>query len=121
MTFFRIENEGRSGSDSVMVSVHSPGDEVELRLICSILESEGIPHFVHNDNFGTLRIGPRIDLFNAKSILVPRTDADRARELIADYTRATRAERTTSRFDKLRMILEMTFFGWFIPGRKRRG
>ena len=35
-----------------------PRDENEMIMIRSLLESEGIPYQIHNDNFGTLYPGP---------------------------------------------------------------
>ena len=103
-----------------MVSVHSPKDEVDLRLLCSILESEGIPYFVHNDHFGTLRTGPRVELYNVKTIMVPRRHGAPACELIENYLRSTKSERSACALGRFRMVLETIFFGWFVPGSDRR-
>jgi Putative prokaryotic signal transducing protein len=51
-----------------MKKLYSPNNDSELVLIKSILDGEGIQYFVHNDHFGTLKVGPRIELFNAKTI-----------------------------------------------------
>ena len=119
MGFVQGQKGGIPG-DSVMVAVHSPKNEVDLRLLCSILESENIPYFVHNDQFGSLRTGPRVELFNAKTILVPRRQAASARELIGDYLSSTETDRSSSVLGRARMVLETIFFGWFVPGGDRR-
>ena len=111
-----------------MIKVHSPSNEVELSIIKSILESEDIRFFVHNDNYGSLITGPRIGLLNAKNIFVPEDSAERARELISDYLRNTEEEPGTedderpgySVYDKIRMVVESLIFGWFMPGKRWR-
>ncbi|MFH0764511.1 MAG: DUF2007 domain-containing protein, partial [Candidatus Omnitrophota bacterium] len=93
-----------------MIRVYSPRDEVELALIRSLLKSEGIQYFVHNDNFGSLNIGPKIELYNTKAVMVDEKDAERARELISDYLRTTKEgaapEQKYSLGDRIRMTLE---------------
>jgi len=59
-----------------MKKLYSPNNDSELVLIKSILDGEGIQYFVHNDHFGTLKVGPRIELFNAKTIMVAETHFD---------------------------------------------
>jgi hypothetical protein len=107
-----------------MIKLYSPRDAVELALIESILEGENIPYFIHNDHFGSLEVGPQIDIFNKKTIMVNEEHQERARELISDYIRTTRYDNTKittySLFDKLRIIFETLLFAWFIPGRHRR-
>lgn len=107
-----------------MIKIYSPSDELELAMIRGVLDTEGIHYFVHNDYFGSMRVGPQIDLLNRKAIMVAPTDAERVREIIASLLEATPTEEAEpeeySRGQKLRMILETLFFGWFIPGRRRR-
>jgi len=107
-----------------MIDLYSPQNEVELALLKSILDSEGIKYFVRNDNFGSMEVGPRIGLFNAKMIEVQDDHYERAKELLADYLGKTKkktekAEETYSVFDKIRMVFEVLFFGWIMPGRKK--
>jgi hypothetical protein len=54
-----------------MKKLYKPENEMELCLIKSIFESEGIRYFVLNDYFGSLYIGPQIDLYNARIFMVP--------------------------------------------------
>ena len=64
------------------VHLYSPQNESELTLLKSILDSEGITYFVRNDNFGSLEVGPRIGLFNAKMIEVQDDQLEEAKEMI---------------------------------------
>jgi len=107
-----------------MIKLYSPQNEVELALLKSILDSEGIRYFVRNDNFGSLEVGPRIGLFNAKMIEVQDDQYERAKELLADYLDKTEKktedpENKYSLFDKIRMVFEVLLFGWIMPGRKK--
>ena len=92
-----------------MIDVYSPQNEVELALLKSILDSEGIRYFIRNDNFGSLEVGPRIGLFNAKMIEVQDDQYERAKELLTDYLKRTEnkaeePENKYSLFDKIRMV-----------------
>ena len=60
-----------------MIKVYTPQNEVDLLIIRSFLEGEGIKYFVHNDHFGSLRIGPVIELYNAKTLMVDEVDYER--------------------------------------------
>ena len=48
-----------------MIKIYSPADELELAMIRGVLDSEGIDYYIHNDNFGSMRVGPQIDLLNS--------------------------------------------------------
>jgi len=90
----------------------------------SILDYEGISCFVRNDNSGSLEVGPRIGLFNAKMIEVQDDQYERAKELLADSFEKTKKQmeepvRESSLFDKLRMVIEVLLFGWLMPGRTK--
>lgn len=107
----------------MMIKVYSPNDELELSMIRGVLDSENIHYFVHNDYFGSMRVGPQIDLFNKKTILFAPEDVDRTKEIIFNLLERQLPEEEQEQYSvgqKLRMILETVFFGWFIPGRKRR-
>lgn len=109
-----------------MKKLYVPQNEVELAFVRSILDGEGIPYFVHNDHFGSLRIGPRIDLFNAKTFMVDDEHFYRASELISDYLQnidvkqpdSSEVESEYSVLDKIRIIFEIILFGWIMPGKK---
>ena len=98
--------------------------QFELAMIRGVFDTEGIHYFVHNDHFGSMRVGPQIDLLNKKTIMVSPEDAVRAKTIISDFLnrelpKETIEEKYTAS-QKLRMILETIVFGWFIPGRRRR-
>jgi hypothetical protein len=107
-----------------MIKIYSPNDELELSMIRGVLDTEGIHFFIHNDHFGSMRVGPQIDLFNKKAIMVATEDAGRAREIISDLLeRHLPEEKEQTQYSigqKLRMVCETIIFGWFIPGKKRR-
>lgn len=106
-----------------MIKIYHPADELELAMIRGVLETEGICYFIHNDHFGSMRVGPQIDLLNKKAIMVSPEDAERAKGIISDLLNRElpeeKAEEEYSAGQKLRMIFEALFFGWFIPGRRR--
>ena len=107
-----------------MIKIYSPTDELELAMIRGVFDTEGIHYFVHNDNFGSMRVGPQIDLLNKKTIIVSAEDSERARTIISDLLNRKLPEETIEEkytaSQKLRMILETIVFGWFVPGRRRR-
>jgi putative signal transducing protein len=114
------------GTDRYIKYVHlySPENDSELALLKSILDSEGINYFVKNDNFGSLEVGPRIGLYNSKTIEVRDDQYEQANELISDYFEKTKKKSEEqvdeySLFDKIRMVLEVLVFGWLMPGRKK--
>jgi hypothetical protein len=98
---------------------------VELALIRSLLEAESIPDHIWNDTLGTLKVGPSIEGYHTKTIMVPEEHRDRAAALVADFLERTRGAETApapprSLRDKLRIVLEDTLFSWFVPGRRWR-
>lgn len=108
-----------------MIRIYSPTDEVELSMIRGLLDSEGIHFFVHNDHFGSMEVGPQIELFNKKAIMVAPEEVDLAKHIIADFLGRELPEEVenTAHYSlgqKLRMIFEALFFWWFMPGKKRR-
>ena len=90
-------------------------------MIRGVFDTEGVSYFVHNDNFGSMRVGPQIDLLNKKTIMVASEDVGRAKEIISNLLerRLLEEEEQYSIGQKLRMILETIIFWWFIPRRKR--
>ena len=65
----------------MMIKFYSPDTESELAILKSLFDAEKIHYYVLNDYFGTLRVGPKIDLFNAKTIYVSKSDIERARDI----------------------------------------
>ena len=104
-----------------MEPIYSPRNEMELINLRAILGGADIPYFVHNDHFGSMEVGPRIELFNAKTICVAEDHADRARELIDDYTEAVATIPTNlSVWHAVRMTIEAIAFSWVMPYRAYR-
>ena len=107
-----------------MIKIYSPKDEADLAIIQSILEGEGIQYYIHNDNFGSLNVGPRTSSFNEKVIMVDEKDEERAKELISDYLKTTKEEappeQKYSLKDKIRIACEFFLCGWIMPGKKWR-
>jgi len=103
-----------------MKKLYSPRNDSELAIVRSILDGEGMQYFVHNDHFGTLQVGPQIDLFNAKTIMVSDDQYERAKEIVGDFLTNTKYTPSSSYsiIDKIRMIFETLIFSWFIPGNK---
>jgi len=108
-----------------MIKIYSPNNELELSMIRGVLDTEDIHYFIHNDNFGSMQLGPQIDLINKKTIMVAPEDVGRAKEIISNFLERQLPEEDEEQEQhsigqKLRMILEAIFFWWFVPGRKRR-
>jgi hypothetical protein len=106
-----------------MIKLYSPDNESELALLKSLLKAEGIYYYVLNDHFGTLRVGPKIDPFNAKTIYVREESYESAKEIIDDFLESIKDESKNEKSgystpDKIRMVLEALLFSWFIPGNK---
>jgi len=100
-----------------MIKIHSPNDEVEMSMIRGLLDSEGIRYFIHNYHFGSMKIGPQIDLYNRRTVMVAPEDADRAREVIAGFQESelTEPDEAASQYSRLRKDLR-----YLRPARNRR-
>jgi len=106
-----------------VIKLHHPATEIELALLRSLLEANHIPHYVHNDHFGTMRTGPRIPLLNRKTIMVAPQHAEAARSVLEVYLESASPPGEPQRqryswLDKLRMCCEFLLFWWFIPGNR---
>ncbi len=105
-----------------MKKLYSPENNADLAIIESMLDGEGIKYFVHNDHFGTLEIGPKIDLYNAKTIMVSDDQYGIAMEIINDFCKSVKKAKSRksnySFFDKIRMLIEIVMMNWVIPGNK---
>ncbi len=107
-----------------MLELYSPNNEVELAMLKSVLDAEGINYFVRNEKFGSLEIGPKIELLNKKMIMVQDDQYEKAKELLRDYLESTEnkgepEEKKYSLFDYIRMVTEFLLFGWIMPGRRK--
>jgi hypothetical protein len=106
-----------------LVPLYSPNDELELAMLRGLLDTDGVRYFVLNDYFGSMRVGPKVDLVNKKTIMVAPEDSDRAKEIISNFLLCSEEEKDKCQYSfsqKLRMTMEALLFTWFIPGRKRR-
>lgn len=63
-----------------MVCLIEPRDEGELALVKSLLDGNGIPYFVKNENFGSLYPGFPLP-FNRREVMVHEDDLGRAATL----------------------------------------
>ena len=109
-----------------MVPVYKPEDSVQLALAESALAAHGIPYFVHNRGMGSLYPGPQIDHYNDRTIMVPPSAADAAREVLSEFLTSEEVagakeenEPRHSVGQKIRLVVEALVFGWFIPRSKR--
>jgi len=103
-----------------MIPVYHPNNSSVLALAESLLGAEGIPYFVHNKHFGGLYPGVQLDLYNARTVMVPEADWLHAREALAPLLAAepvSSPATSTSWRQRLRMLIELCFFSWFFPPR----
>jgi len=98
-----------------MIKLYSPRNQAELALIENILEEDNIPYFIHNNHFGSLEIGPLLDIYNKKTIMIEEAHEERARELLQDFLTTTKEDTATippySIFDKIRMVFVKDYEG----------
>jgi len=102
-----------------------PENEVELSFVRGLLESNGIRFFVHNDHFGSMKVGPQIELFNRKAVMVDERDEAKALELLETFLTPVEGdeeetEQEYTLWQKIRMVLEAVLFFWYVPGGRRR-
>jgi hypothetical protein len=108
-------------AELAMINLYSPQNEVDLALLKSLFASEGINYCVKNDYFGSLKVGPRIALYNMKIIEVQDDQYEIAKTFLDDYLdKATMDEAETryAFFDKLRMAIEVFMLGWIVSGSR---
>lgn len=106
-----------------MIKLYSPENESELALIKSLFELEHINYYVLNDHFGTMKVGPKIDLLNVKTIYVSEEDLNFAKDILLDFLENIKNvnkpyKSQYSMPDKIRMVIEALVFSWFIPGNR---
>ena len=110
-----------------MIKIYTPKDEVQIAILKSIFEAEGVPIYVHNDTYGSMRPGIQIPLLNQRAIMVSETHLEKAKEIIQGYLQnidkaEAAAENSKTQYtfwDKVRMVFEGLLFGWVMPGRHR--
>ncbi len=111
-----------------MQKIFTPENEIQLVMVKGLLEAAQIPFYVQNDHFGGLYIGPQIQHFNQRAIMVAPEYAARSKEIIAEFIAtqqqvdsdvSTQTERT-SILEKLRLVGEALLFCWIVPRKRRR-
>ncbi len=101
-----------------MISVYRPETPTELALAESILEANGIPYFVHNAGLGSLYPGMQLHLLNTRTIMVPPSVAELAKEVLGHYLSDPSTVRLGSEpsiLHFLRMLVEGAFCAWVVP------
>lgn len=102
-----------------LVRIANPESEPDVALICSALQAAGIPHFVHGGAMGGLLPGLQIASYNTRSVMVPESSVEFAREIMASLHFSSAVATTTqARGGRLRLALETLLFGWFVPSRR---
>lgn len=107
-----------------LVAIACPQSETEVACMLCELEAAGITTFVQGAGIGSLLPGPQISTYNARRIMVSSSDADAAREVLAKFyaPAAPQGKPWRPGFPSMiRMFLELVFFAWFVPAKKRRG
>ena len=94
-----------------------------MAILKSLFNAEEIHYFDLNDHFGSLRVGPKIDLFNAKIIYVSEIDLERAIDIFREFYENLKKdnEKFKSSYSlphKIRMVAETLVLGWIIPGNR---
>ena len=107
-----------------LVRAYTPRNEVELAMLKGLLAQEGISFYVQNENFGALKAGPQIPLFNARTIMIPKEQYLEAKEIINGFMSSAYEEDRKDTYqytfkEKLRMLLEIVLFGWVVPGKRK--
>ena len=90
-------------------------------MLCT-LEAYGVPTFVQGSGFGSLHPGPQIVAYNTRRIMVPDGYVAQAQDALKFFAQPLEAEVSTppTMLNKLRVILEVLIFGWFVPGNRRQ-
>ena len=88
----------------------------------SILEANGIPHFVQNRGFGGLYPGMQVHLLNGQRVMVRTDCAGEASDLLAFFLLPPTdfdADIKLGLGDRLRVIAELVIAGWCVPFKRR--
>jgi hypothetical protein len=106
-----------------LVRLLSPETDSEILAIVAMLDAYEIPSFVRGGGFGGLFPGVQINAFNTRDIMVPEEKAADALELLRDFQSqpsAPEGDLKPKRSGRLRNLLELLVFGWFMPGSRAR-
>jgi hypothetical protein len=105
------------------IPVAFPRTESELAVMESLLEANGIRHYVHNRWFGGLYPGLQIDLYNVRSVMVADDQAADACELLSMFAQPAdepEADRNLAFGDRLRIVFETLIFAWSFPQKRQK-
>lgn len=68
-----------------MIKLYYPANELELAMIKSLFEAEGIEYFVQNDHYGVLTGTPSVGSYREKKIIYVQEECfQKARDLLKD-------------------------------------
>ena len=101
-----------------MIAVYKPQTLIQLAVAESLLEANGIPYYVHNRGYGGLYPGMQLDLLNVRTVMVPPSAAETAREVLLHYLSdepGLRPNAERSPWHILRMLAEALCGAWFVP------
>jgi len=105
-----------------LVRILSPDSEPELLAVVALLEAHEIRCFVHNAGFGALYPGPQIHAYNTRAIMVPEEQVSEALEILRDFqSQPSDLHLEPKPSGRLRALIELLLFGWFIPGSRNSG
>lgn len=103
-----------------LVPVAWPASESETVVMTSLLDSQGIPVFVHGGGLASILPGVQISAYNTRMVMVPASRCSDALAALSvlrhDPSQSTHPPATWR--DKLRMTAEALLFGWFVPGTR---
>ncbi|MGX8883170.1 hypothetical protein ACWWD9_08145 [Methylovorus sp. SPW-M1] len=106
-----------------MTPVYSPQTESEAVVISSMLDAHGIHFYLRGGAFSKLYAGMHINHYNTQMFMVLPQDYAFARELLAEFIASPKSEEAsqeTTIWYQLRVILELLYGGWCVPGKRWR-
>ena len=105
----------------MMRRVYSPESEAERIFLESVLQASDIPYHIDTGGYGSLFPGLQIDGYSRKWVMVPEEYVAEAIEVIRDALppREDVEVESVGWLDRLRIVGEALFFGWFVPGRRK--
>ncbi len=108
-----------------MKKLYIPANESELVFLKSVLESDEVPFYVQNENFGSLYSGAYMSFFNAKTIMVPEDYYEDAKEIIASVIKdaefvENQQEEALSSWDIFERLLSFFTLGLYTPSDEKK-
>ena len=104
-----------------MKKLYVPSNESELVFIKSVLEADGVPYYVQNENFGSLYSGVYMNYFNAKTVMVPEEYYEDAKEIIQSVIKDaefvdTKDKEPPGVSDLFNNLISLLTLGLYSPG-----